>query len=163
MPVRSIYVNELSLEKSLSRSLQDERRENFALVLAMFTKDGFNLSPENTQKKDIEAQLREYFELAAKQNVVIDLSNQQNNCQQSYCYLANNAVNLTNIHFHHAVIPEALCIRGALSQDWLITLENCDLYTRLKFYGQQQESTEATISLTDTLLAQLQMAKDHQD
>lgn len=149
MQVASVLVSESQLGSCLNHALKNQHRADFALLLSLLSSDVGKIDTfefKSNNKSAIQQQLG----LAGKPKLMVNLSQASYFSENGHYFPYGN----TDYQLQQALNPEPLLIGGTASADMLITLENCDLATRSRFYG-DKTNLECTMSCVDQLLEQL--------
>ncbi|MCL2919306.1 VC2046/SO_2500 family protein [Shewanella litorisediminis] len=162
MQIAAGLVNESQVGDRLARAVEDGRRGDFGLILAMLSQDArdfaeFCLSPNES----VEQRLNKQFELPPKQPLIATPGAED--CMD------NSGVFRTfgkkAFHLTEALLPEPLVIRGDVPADMLIALSNCSPTVQRRYYSDERPALPSHQHFTDILEAQRALEKlmEHPD
>ncbi|QYJ87773.1 hypothetical protein K0I73_08915 [Shewanella mesophila] len=159
MRTNQLLINEANLGTRLNQAVTSDRRGEFGLLLAMLSTDARDMAQFHlqSQTEDLNTQLRDRFELAAEQPLVVNMAEVDvvDNSPQFH------SAGLVNFHLQEYLTPEALVIRGSDSLEMSRVLANCDQVTRSRYRGQiePQSMIGDYLHFGDQLVAQRAMAE----
>ncbi|AQS36314.1 Ribosomal S4P (gammaproteobacterial) [Shewanella psychrophila] len=128
----NVLVNESQLGTRLNHAIDNGRRGEFALLLALLSTDARDMAQFQTDLlgKNIDDQLRTKFDLAAPLQLVSDLSVDSSPVEHSRIFREGGA---RAFQLAQAIQSEAMVTRGSEPVEMQQVLTNCDLLTREKF------------------------------
>jgi hypothetical protein len=139
MQIESTLVNELQIGSRLNVAIENNRRGEFGLLLAMLSVDARDMAQfqldndvESTQK------LRQQFSVPQPQLLVDDISIHPDTIDNAMLFQQQGA---RQFQLQQALTPEALVIRGAQSDAMVEVLSNCDYLTKHKAINAYQQHT----------------------
>ncbi|WP_372872819.1 VC2046/SO_2500 family protein [Shewanella sp.] len=156
MQIAAGLVNESQVGDRLARAVEDGRRGDFGLILAMLSQDArdfaeFCLSTDVS----VEQKLSKQFELPPKQPLVAFPGNQE--CMDNSGVF--RTFGHTAFRLNQALLPEPVLIRGEQSADMAVVLNNCEAHVRRRHYGNGKFEPQALMHFNDVLEAQRNMSK----
>lgn len=130
----AILINESQLGTRLNHAIDNDRRGEFALLLALLSSDARDMAQFHIQDDaiDPEIALRAKFDLPDKQVLINDLTVQSQPRDNSIAFVQGGT---RAFQLFEALSPEALVIRGDKSSSMQKVLANCDYLTRQKYNG----------------------------
>ncbi|MEC4725252.1 hypothetical protein HWQ46_06755 [Shewanella sp. D64] len=156
----AVLINESQLGTRLNHAIDNDRRGEFALLLALLSSDARDMAQFQLQGDaiDPEIALRAKFELPEKQVLVNDLTVQPLPRDNSIVFVQNGA---RAFQLLEALSPEALVIRGNKSASMQKVLANCDYLTRQKYNGTAKSEIYDSLNshFVDQLDQQRQMSR----
>ncbi len=145
----NVLLHELQLGEQLNESVEQTRRADFSLMLAMLAEDvreqsQFLLpkSPEETAVELSNLALRKQFNLPDKAKLALTTPNEVNQFNQAHIIVDND---LANIHLTNAMMPKPLAFRDDNKHIESQVLENTSLFTQLK-HKQSAEACQAQLN-----------------
>ncbi|ABI71726.1 VC2046/SO_2500 family protein [Shewanella frigidimarina] len=139
MQIESTLVNELQIGSRLNVAIENNRRGEFGLLLAMLSIDARDMAQfqldndvESTQK------LRQRFSVPQPQLLVDDISVHPDTIDNAMIFQQQGA---RQFQLQQALTPEALVIRGSQSDSMVEVLSNCDYLTKNKAINAYQQHT----------------------
>lgn len=145
----NVLLHELQLGEQLNESVEQTRRADFSLMLAMLAEDvreqsQFLLpkSPEETAVELSNLALRKQFNLPDKAKLALTTPNEVNQFNQAHIIVDND---LANIHLTNAMMPKPLAFRDDKKHIESQVLENTSLFTQLK-HKQAAEACQAQLN-----------------
>ncbi|MGI2178518.1 VC2046/SO_2500 family protein [Shewanella frigidimarina] len=139
MQIESTLVNELQIGSRLNVAIENNRRGEFGLLLAMLSIDARDMAQfqldndlESTQK------LRQRFSVPQPQLLVDDISAHPDTIDNAMIFQQQGA---RQFQLQQALTPEALVIRGSQSDSMVEVLSNCDYLTKNKAINAYQQHT----------------------
>lgn len=145
----NVLLHELQLGEQLNESVEQTRRADFSLMLAMLAEDvreqsQFLLpkSPEETAVELSNLALRKQFNLPDKAKLALTTPNEVNQFNQAHTIVDND---LANIHLTNAMMPKPLAFRDDNKHIESQVLENTSLFTQLK-HKQAAEACQAQLN-----------------
>ena len=145
----NVLLHELQLGEQLNESVEQTRRADFSLMLAMLAEDvreqsQFLLpkSPEKTAVELSNLALRKQFNLPDKAKLALTTPNEVNQFNQAHIIVDND---LANIHLTNAMMPKPLAFRDDKKHIESQVLENTSLFTQLK-HKQAAEACQAQLN-----------------
>ena len=145
----NVLLHELQLGEQLNESVEQTRRADFSLMLAMLAEDvreqsQFLLpkSPEETAVELSNLALRKQFNLPDKAKLALTTPNEVNQFNQAHTIVDND---LANIHLTNAMMPKPLAFRDDNKHIESQVLENTSLFTQLK-HKQAAEACQAHLN-----------------
>ncbi len=145
----NVLLHELQLGEQLNESVEQTRRADFSLMLAMLAEDvreqsQFLLpkSPEETAVELSNLALRKQFNLPDKAKLALTTPNEVNQFNQAHIIVDND---LANIHLTNAMMPKPLAFRDDNKHIESQVLENTSLFTQLK-HKQAAEACQAQLN-----------------
>ena len=139
MQIESTLVNELQIGSLLNVAIENNRRGEFGLLLAMLSIDARDMAQfqldndvESTQK------LRQRFSVPQPQLLVDDISVHPDTIDNAMIFQQQGA---RQFQLQQALTPEALVIRGSQSDSMFEVLSNCDYLTKNKAINAYQQHT----------------------
>ncbi|MGI2037417.1 VC2046/SO_2500 family protein [Shewanella frigidimarina] len=139
MQIESTLVNELQIGSLLNVAIENNRRGEFGLLLAMLSIDARDMAQfqldndvESTQK------LRQRFSVPQPQLLVDDISVHPDTIDNAMIFQQQGA---RQFQLQQALTPEALVIRGSQSDSMVEVLSNCDYLTKNKAINAYQQHT----------------------
>jgi hypothetical protein len=145
----NVLLHELQLGEQLNESVEQTRRADFSLMLAMLAEDvreqsQFLLpkSPEETAVELSNLALRKQFNLPDKAKLALTTPNEVNQFNQAHIIVDND---LANIHLTNAMMPKPLAFRDDNKHIESQVLENTSLFTQLK-HKQAAEACQAHLN-----------------
>lgn len=156
MQIAAGLVNESQVGDRLARAVEDGRRGDFGLILAMLSQDArdfaeFCLSADES----VEQTLSKRFELPPKQPLVASPGSED--CMDNSGVF--RTFGHTAFRLNQALLPEPVLIRGQQPADMVIALNNCEANVRRRFYGVAPAPAEALMHFNDVLEAQRSLGK----
>ncbi|ABM00029.1 VC2046/SO_2500 family protein [Shewanella amazonensis] len=162
MQIAAGLVNESQVGDRLARAVEEGRRGDFGLILAMLSQDArdfaeFCLSGDES----VEQKLQKHFELPPQQPLVAKPGAED--CMD------NSGVFRTfgkkAFHLSQALLPEPVVIRGDLPADMLIALNNCSHTVQRRYYSDARPALPTHQHFNDILEAQRALGKlmEHAD
>ncbi|BAJ02299.1 VC2046/SO_2500 family protein [Shewanella violacea] len=132
MQPSSVLVNESQLGTRLNHAIDNGRRGEFALLLALLSTDARDMAQFQTDQpaNNSDKRLRKKFDIANPQQLVTDLSVNNSPIEHSRVFREGGA---RAFQLAQAIQAEALVTRGSEPAEMLEVLINCDLLTREKF------------------------------
>ena len=145
----NVLLHELQLGEQLNESVEQTRRADFSLMLAMLAEDvreqsQFLLpkSQELTAADLSNLALRKQFNLPDKAKLALTTPNEVNQFNQAHTIVDND---LANIHLTNAMMPKPLAFRDDNKHIESQVLENTSLFTQLK-HKQAAEACQAHLN-----------------
>ncbi|KVX01262.1 VC2046/SO_2500 family protein [Shewanella frigidimarina] len=139
MQIESTLVNELQIGSRLNVAIENNRRGEFGLLLAMLSIDARDMAQfqldndvESTQK------LRQRFSVPQPQLLVDDISVHPDTIDNAMIFQQQGA---RQFQLQQALTPEALVIRGSQPDSMVEVLSNCDYLTKNKAINVYQQHT----------------------
>lgn len=149
-------VNESQVGDSLARAVEEGRRGDFGLILAMLSQDARDFAEFCIAIDDSDAQkLDRRFELPPRQ-ALVSRPNEVDCIDNSGIF---RTFGKTSFRLNQALLPEPLVIRGELATDMLIALNNCEPHVRRRFFGEQIAPMDKLMHFNDVLEAQRSISK----
>lgn len=133
MQIDALLLHEGQLGNRLSQSVQQQRRGEFALLLAMLSPDALDFSQFHLPKTAIDAKQRDEQTLRAelgagpKQPLAPEEYNMLIGQNNAACLLQGGTA---DIRLRHCLTPEPLYIRDDKSHIPLEIMDNCELAVR---------------------------------
>ncbi|MPY24100.1 hypothetical protein FM037_15120 [Shewanella psychropiezotolerans] len=161
----SVLVNESQLGTRLNHAIDNGRRGEFALLLAMLSTDARDMAQFQTDQlgKNSDDQLRAKFDIAKPQQLVSDLSVDSSPIEHSRIFREGGA---RAFQLAQAIQAEAMVTRGIEPVEMQEVLTNCDLLTREKFIRSKSNDLDYGYSIdldlphfVDILSQQRQMSR----
>lgn len=158
MQTNRLLINEVNLGTRLNHAVSDDRRGEFALLLAMLSDDARDMAQFHLPHslEDTDSRLRQRFELPRSQPLLVNITEQ--------AVIDNSAVfhqqGMSAFHLQQSLTPEALVIRGHESIAMNAVLNNCDRVTQSRYRGQlnNQIGMDDIVHFADQVVAQRTMA-----
>ena len=145
----NVLLHELQLGEQLNESVEQTRRADFSLMLAMLAEDvreqsQFLLpkSQELTAADLSNLALRKQFNLPDKAKLALTTPNEVNQFNQAHTIVDND---LANVHLTNAMMPKPLAFRDDNKHIESQVLENTSLFTQLK-HKQAAEACQAHLN-----------------
>ncbi|MBB1383513.1 queD-like protein [Shewanella sp. SR41-2] len=139
MQIESTLVNELQIGSRLNVAIENNRRGEFGLLLAMLSIDARDMAQfqldndvESTQK------LRQRFSVPQPQLLVDDISVHPDTIDNAMIFQQQGA---RQFQLQQALTPEALVIRGSQPDSMVEVLSNCDYLTKNNAINAYQQHT----------------------
>lgn len=134
MQIESLLVNELQLGGRLNAAVENQRRGEFGLLLAMLSADSSDMAQFQFDKDlTINQKLYKQFQLQQPQKLVDDLSSTATE------HIDNAAVfhsqGLRQFHLQQSLYPEAMVIRGKHDDAMTQALSNSSHLVKSKYEG----------------------------
>ena len=137
MQIDDLLITERQLSSRLNKSVNEQHREEFSLLLAMLSHDALDFSQFHLPKTEIENlivdedTLRKEFGAGPKQLLAPDKFDMLIG-QYNASLLAKNGERsgMSDIKLAHCLVPEPLTIRDDVSYIPLNVLDNCELAVR---------------------------------
>ncbi|MCL1063128.1 hypothetical protein MK852_13490 [Shewanella benthica] len=128
----SVLVNESQLGTRLNHAIDNGRRGEFALLLALLSTDARDMAQFQTEQpgKNSDDLLRTKFDIAKPQQLIADLSVVSSPVEHSRVFREGGA---RAFQLAQAIQAEAMVTRGHEPVEMQEVLTNCDLLTRAKF------------------------------
>ncbi|MGJ8692580.1 MAG: VC2046/SO_2500 family protein [Thalassotalea sp.] len=142
MEVSQVLINEIELGTALNQCVQQERRSDFSLMLAMLTEDArefseFNLPEQaDVEKRQDEEQLRRLFNLPKPQPLALAQLDDIDSFNQAH--LVND---MNEIHFRNSLKPKALAFRDDVKHISSNILSNTSLHTQKRYHSENKVTT----------------------
>jgi hypothetical protein len=146
MQIDDLLITESQLSSRLNQSVQQHRRGEFALLLAMLSHDALDFSQFHLPKTELrdklesEESLRKQFELGPQQQLAPDefdmLIGQFN--ASAIANLGERA-GMADIKLNHCLHPEPLAIRDEPQHIPLNVVDNCELAVRRRIAKQHTQ------------------------
>ncbi|MCL1142503.1 VC2046/SO_2500 family protein [Shewanella gaetbuli] len=131
MQIESILVNELQLGSRLNNAVENQRRGEFGLLLAMLSADSTDMAQFQLDKAlTLDEKLYKQFELPKPITLVADLSENNSPINNGECF---NQHGFDGFRLQQALTPEALITRGRHDDGVAMALANTDPVTKAKF------------------------------
>ena len=144
-----VLLHELQLGEQLNESVEQTRRADFSLMLAMLAEDVREQSqfllPKSEEETAVELSnlaLRKQFNLPDKAKLALTTPNEVNQFNQAHTIVDND---LANIHLTNAMMPKPLAFRDDNKHIESQVLENTSLFTQLK-HKQAAEACQAHLN-----------------
>ena len=145
----NVLLHELQLGEQLNESVEQTRRADFSLMLAMLAEDVREQSqfllPKSEEETAVELSnlaLRKQFNLPDKAKLALTTPNEVNQFNQAHTIVDND---LANIHLTNAMMPKPLAFRDDNKHIESQVLENTSLFTQLK-HKQAAEACQAHLN-----------------
>ena len=145
----NVLLHELQLGEQLNESVEQTRRADFSLMLAMLAEDVREQSqfllPKSEEETAVELSnlaLRKQFNLPDKAKLALTTPNEVNQFNQAHTIVDND---LSNIHLTNAMMPKPLAFRDDNKHIESQVLENTSLFTQLK-HKQAAEACQAHLN-----------------
>ena len=145
----NVLLHELQLGEQLNESVEQTRRADFSLMLAMLAEDVREQSqfllPKSEEETAVELSnlaLRKQFNLPDKAKLALTTPNEVNQFNQAHIIVDND---LANIHLTNAMMPKPLAFRDDNKHIESQVLENTSLFTQLK-HKQAAEACQAQLN-----------------
>ena len=145
----NVLLHELQLGEQLNESVEQTRRADFSLMLAMLAEDVREQSqfllPKSEEETAVELSnlaLRKQFNLPDKAKLALTTPNEVNQFNQAHIIVDND---LANIHLTNAMMPKPLAFRDDNKHIESQVLENTSLFTQLK-HKQAAEACQAHLN-----------------
>ncbi|NRD73673.1 hypothetical protein HQQ94_10540 [Shewanella sp. VB17] len=132
MRTSTILINESQLGTRLNHAIDQDRRGEFALLLAFLSADARDMAQFHLSHDAIDPNLalRAKFELPEKQDLINDVTVQSSPRDNSSTFVKGG---IRAFQLMQALSPEALVIRGDKPMLMQKVLANCDILTRQKY------------------------------
>ncbi|MGP1721273.1 VC2046/SO_2500 family protein [Shewanella frigidimarina] len=139
MQIESTLVNELQIGSRLNVAIENNRRGEFGLLLAMLSIDARDMAQFQLDNDlDITQKLRQRFSVPQPQLLVDDISVHPDTIDNAMIFQQQGA---RQFQLQQALTPEALVIRGSQSDTMVEVLSNCDYLTKNKAINAYQQHT----------------------
>ncbi|KAA1164161.1 MULTISPECIES: VC2046/SO_2500 family protein [Pseudoalteromonas] len=146
MQIDDLLITESQLSTRLNKSVHEQRRGEFSLLLAMLSQDALDFSQFHFPKTDIEnpiveeETLRKQFGSGPKQPLAPDEFNMLIG-QHNAALLSNvgEHAGMSDIKLRHCLNPEPLSIRNDLAHIPLNVLDNCELAVRRRIKNKETQ------------------------
>jgi len=145
----NVLLHELQLGEQLNESVEQTRRADFSLMLAMLAEDVREQSqfllPKSEEETAVELSnlaLRKQFNLPDKAKLALTTPNEVNQFNQAHTIVDND---LANVHLTNAMMPKPLAFRDDNKHIESQVLENTSLFTQLK-HKQAAEACQAHLN-----------------
>lgn len=143
MQVSQALINELQLGTRLNASVEANRRGEFGLLLAMLSTDSRDMAQFQINKElSVEQKLYKQFELPPAQDLVDNLAKDAIHIDNANAFYQGETANsnIKQFHLMQSMRPEALVIRGELTDDMSVALANSSYLTQLKAKNAKTEA-----------------------
>lgn len=158
MQTNRLLINEVNLGTRLNHAVSDDRRGEFALLLAMLSDDARDMAQFNLPHslKDTESRLHQQFELPQSQPLLANIAEDAVTDNSA----AFHQQGMSAFHLQQSLTPEALVIRGHESMAMNAVLNNCDPITLSRYRGElnPQIGIQDILHFADQVVAQRTMA-----
>ncbi|RPA59149.1 queD-like protein [Shewanella frigidimarina] len=139
MQIESTLVNELQIGSRLNVAIENNRRGEFGLLLAMLSIDARDMAQFQLDNDvDSTQKLRQRFSVPQPQLLVDDISVHPDTIDNAMIFQEQGA---RQFQLQQALTPEALVIRGSQSDSMVEVLSNCDYLTKNKAINAYQQHT----------------------
>lgn len=133
MQIESLLVNELQLGGRLNAAVENQRRGEFGLLLAMLSADSNDMAQFQFDKHlTIDQKLYKQFQLQQPQKLVDDLSSTAEHINNGAVF---HSQGLRQFHLQQSLYPEAIVIRGKHDDAMTQALSNSSHFVRSKYEG----------------------------
>ncbi|UJF20904.1 VC2046/SO_2500 family protein [Shewanella sp. OMA3-2] len=133
MQIESLLVNELQLGGRLNAAVENQRRGEFGLLLAMLSADSSDMAQFQFDKDlTINQKLYKQFQLQQPQKLVDDLSSMTEHVNNGAVF---HSQGLRQFHLQQSLSPEAIVIRGKHDDAMVQALGNSSHLVRTKYEG----------------------------
>ncbi|MCT8986386.1 VC2046/SO_2500 family protein [Shewanella phaeophyticola] len=139
MQIESTLVNELQIGSRLNGVIEQNRRGEFGLLLAMLSADARDMAQFQLDKDlNVDQKLRKQFSLPPAQSLVADVSTDIHVTDNAPLFQQQGA---RQFQLQQALTPEAFVIRDAQPDAMVEVLSNCDELTKRKALNSYQQHT----------------------
>ncbi|MGB6136307.1 MAG: VC2046/SO_2500 family protein [Shewanella sp.] len=139
MQIESTLVNELQIGGRLNGAIEQNRRGEFGLLLAMLSADARDMAQFQLDKDlNVDQKLRKQFSLPPAQPLVVDVTSDIHVIDNAPLFQQQGA---RQFQLQQALTPEAIVIRGPQPDAMVEVLSNCDELTKRKALNRYQQHT----------------------